>query len=519
MRTNLKKDAAGLFKDVTWLFWISCGISIFISFFATLLGAFRPYDAIPDQDLLWLKEGLRLFSSLHVTYPDHPGIYWSLSYAIKIKILSALGLVQLLPGQTISPVDAQTVISLSRLENGLVIGLASALIWPIARLMQINKWLASAIVVSSSLSLGFLEATAQVRNEITSFFFLELFTLISLYLSRGNHQPIPHRREASFVALTCFLISVYCKIQVLLLYPAPLLLIAFKQNKRLPWQETLLHLSRGKSAASLWISSIGIILLGGWLPWSLATRGPIFAASNRLGHMRSDIDQPVWIAINLGVLACIITCANEQIRWKEIWKSILAYNIIITLFARIFAHRLWTSQVFSFPSNSLTFASTGEGGRSIAKGIQGYVSDLFAGPPDFALTLLVFLVALALFASFSRPGNYIKASASVTILATWIANALRIQGFYEIYLYPITILSMASIIIPSAERKLTEKTAKTISCILISLALVKSFENIKEIPRIAQMRQPQEFLCFEQSHDLLLSDLTVASCENFKVSN
>ena len=167
---NFQAKSIAVLRNPSRIFWVTCGIAAVINILTALTGAFRPYDAIPDQDLLWLKEGLRLFSSLHVTYPDHPGIYWSLSYALKIKILSTLHLISISPGQEITIEDAQIIISLSRIENGILIGLSAALTWPICRLIPISRSLTSIVVISSALSLGFLDATAQTRNEITSFF-------------------------------------------------------------------------------------------------------------------------------------------------------------------------------------------------------------------------------------------------------------------------------------------------------------------------------------------------------------
>ena len=516
---NFQAKSIAAIGNPSRIFWLTGGIAVAISILTALTGAFRPYDAIPDQDLLWLKEGLRLFSSLHATYPDHPGIYWSLSYALKIKILSTLNLISISPGQEITIKDAQTIISLSRIENGILIGLSAALIWPICRLIPISRLLSSTVVISSALSLGFLDATAQTRNEITSFLFLQLFTVICLYVQDKEPSKLV-RQCTSALALTFFLLSIYCKIQILLIYPIAVYLISFKYNQSISWRHTHASLCKGLSNLTICKRAIGIFLLGGWLPWRLATGGAIFEASNRLGHMRSDIDQPSWITLNLGILACLLLCLNKKIEWGAIWRSILFYNIFITLFARVFAHKLWTSQVFSFPSNSLGFANTGETGEAIISTAVKYISDLFAGPPVLTITLMTLIISLLGLAAIiqRKKVHHARALGALLVLTSWASNATRMQGAYEIYLYPVTIIAIAWLADSFGRNNSIYTAIKMSAFALIVLATVRSAMNLAMIPSFSQMTQPREFLCFEQSHDPLLKNLSVSTCENFKAT-
>ena len=38
-----------------------------------LLALARPYDAVPDQDLIWLSDALKLYRDQSPRYMDHPG--------------------------------------------------------------------------------------------------------------------------------------------------------------------------------------------------------------------------------------------------------------------------------------------------------------------------------------------------------------------------------------------------------------------------------------------------------------
>ena len=55
-----------------------------------LAGLHRPYDAIPDQDMLWASEALRLLRGVAPSYADHPGIFWTLTYTVNSRILENL---------------------------------------------------------------------------------------------------------------------------------------------------------------------------------------------------------------------------------------------------------------------------------------------------------------------------------------------------------------------------------------------------------------------------------------------
>ena len=53
-----------------------------------IIGISRDYFAVPDQDLLWVNESFRIFQGFGPSYADHPGIYWPLSFLLKIHIFS-----------------------------------------------------------------------------------------------------------------------------------------------------------------------------------------------------------------------------------------------------------------------------------------------------------------------------------------------------------------------------------------------------------------------------------------------
>ena len=107
MRTQYFKPN-GIPPLASLLAWIGLALALLMPLVVALLALGRPYDAVPDQDLIWVSDALKLFREIPPRYMDHPGSYWPLSSAFKLNVLGpdGLGLFALKPGQLISP--AQT---------------------------------------------------------------------------------------------------------------------------------------------------------------------------------------------------------------------------------------------------------------------------------------------------------------------------------------------------------------------------------------------------------------------------
>ena len=156
-----------------------------------LAGLHRPYDAIPDQDMLWASEALRLLRGVAPSYADHPGIFWTLTYTVNSRILeNLLGLQLLDQAGNILPAGLNTITALARIENALLVGLCSALTYPLALLLSIRKPLAIAACLILSLSSATLVAVSEIRHEAISALFLMAFILCIGYSFNQNLRKL-----------------------------------------------------------------------------------------------------------------------------------------------------------------------------------------------------------------------------------------------------------------------------------------------------------------------------------------
>ena len=158
-------------QSLSTAFWSTACIALGVGLLIAVLGLNRPYDAIPDQDLLWLREALLMHQGKAPGYPDHPGVFWQVLYTLKLKLLSINNPLAFGAGVAITSSDASLIIRWARLENGILAGLTSLLLWPTLRQLGIQRWLAAISVITTSLCLGTLESAVQIRNELTSTFF------------------------------------------------------------------------------------------------------------------------------------------------------------------------------------------------------------------------------------------------------------------------------------------------------------------------------------------------------------
>ncbi len=502
-------------KPLSPAFWFTACIALGSGLLIAALGLDRPYDAIPDQDLLWLREALLMHQGKAPGYPDHPGIFWQVLYTLKLKLLSLSNPLRFGAGIPIAPDDANLIIRWARLENGILAGLSSLLLWPTLRQLGIQQWLTTISVITCCLCLGNLESAIQIRNELTSTFFLLAYLNIALLLP--NLKSRPYCRAASTTAMTCFLVAAYCKVQILLLTPFVFALILGNQYLKTD-AENILR-SRGLLSLQNLKAIAGSLILGSGI-WLIAVSGPIFASLNRFQHVRTELDLPIWTAINAFLVLTTRAGASQRNPAKATFQVGLLYGAITLLITRVLAYPVWTAQVFSFPSNALGFSGGANRLDTLQEGIYKYLSDLFISSPRITLLLAAGLVISLLTQAIQR---YHKPTASrATWLlcliglccSIWMANAMRPRGFYEPYLIvPALILLTLSVstLRTSAQNSITPVIAIT----LIGLSLIQSVSNLFLVPQIAQMTQPREYLCFEQAFDQALSRTSIATCDNF----
>ena len=502
-------------KPLSSAFWFTACIALGSGLLIATLGLDRPYDAIPDQDLLWLREALLMHQGKAPGYPDHPGIFWQVLYTLKLKWLSLSNPLRFGAGIPIAPDDANLIIRWARLENGILAGLTSLLLWPTLRQLGIQRWLTAISVITCCLCLGNLESAVQIRNELSSTFFLLAYLNIALLLP--NLKSGPYCRAARAAAMACFLIAAYCKVQILILTPFVFVLILGRQYLNTDEE----NISRRVGPLSLQnLKAIAASLILGSGIWLIAVSGPVFASLNRFQHVRTEFDLPFWTATNALLILTTRASSSERNAVKTTWRVGLLYGAVTLLISRVLAYPVWTAQVFSFPSNALGFSGGDNRLVLLQEGIYKYLSDLFISSPSITLLVIAGLaISLLTQAIRSRQKpTALKATWLLCLLglccSIWMANAMRPRGFYELYLI-IPALILLTLCIStwrtSSKRSMTAVFAIT----LIGLSLIQSVANVLLVPQIAQMTQPRQYLCFEQAFDQALSRTSIATCANY----
>lgn len=498
-------------------FWITTCIALGSGLLIAALGITRPYDAIPDQDLLWLREALLMHQGKAPGYPDHPGVFWQVLYTLKLKVLSLSDPLRFGAGVPIDADGASLIIRWARLENGILAGLTSLLLWPTLRQLGIQRWLAAISVITTSLCLGNLESAVQIRNELSSTFFI--LAHLNLALLLPDLKSPRSFTATSAASMSCFLVAAYCKVQILILAPLCFLLILGRQYLR-EERKNSLPITRFLSFCNF--KAIAGSLLLGSTTWLIAVSGPIFASLNRFQHVRTELDLPFWTAINALIILTTWASSPNRNAEKSAVRIGLLYALVTLLISRLMAYPVWTAQVFSFPSNALGFSGGGNRLGLLQEGIDRYLSDLFISSPVLTLLLIAGLAVSLLTQAIQAQTKEASLKAIWTFCllsvccAIWIANSMRPRGFYELYL-----IIPSLIVLTLAVSKINRTTfcirsiTSVISITLISLSLLQSISNLSVLSRIAKMTQPREYLCFEQAFDYSLSKTSVSTCANF----
>jgi len=110
------------------------------------LGLERPYDAVPDQDLLWVSEALRIARGVSPSYADHPGAFWTIVFRINIKLLRVFSGIAVVDfRERITPEGVNVLIKLSRIQNSLFVGISGYLLFLASLKLGINKMFSASI--------------------------------------------------------------------------------------------------------------------------------------------------------------------------------------------------------------------------------------------------------------------------------------------------------------------------------------------------------------------------------------
>ena len=177
-----------------------------------LAGLSRPYDAIPDQDLLWASEALRLIRGVAPSYADHPGAFWTLIYKANIWIAQSLGNTEILDNAlAITPEGIQSIIRMARVENAVLAGLCAYLVFPSSLAVGIRGWLAASLAAVCGSSSAALVGVSEIRHEIISVAFLITALISYSCCIRSNSQFA--RRSLSTVAIGLYFCAAFSKNQ------------------------------------------------------------------------------------------------------------------------------------------------------------------------------------------------------------------------------------------------------------------------------------------------------------------
>ena len=488
--------------------YIGLALAFFIPIYLGFLGLERPYDAIPDQDLLWIAESLRLYRDSPPTYPDHPGVYWTLSYTLKLKVLSFIGLVATEPNQPISVQDATLLTQLARIENGFLCSLCVISGWSLFRILGINQGLCSLILSAMFCSTGIFLAVGNIRNEVTSLLFLLTYINLNWLAYSLPATSIRGKYVTLVLALLSFFLAVYCKIQILLLSPFAFLVCLY-----------IWGINGFPRLLKFWVDSPGfasvniggLIGLGGVLPWFISSW------DNRPSHGIDFIDATFWTMINVSLLL-VLMCASDFIRpplliLKKIWVSIALLNITEVTVSKFIAHPMWSRQVFSFPSNSIGFVDTGDRLATIFE----FLNDL-AIFPGFVICTAALCIIAFLVISFVQTkwlDQLWLPLIWILLVLIWIVNSTRYQSFYTLYLFLPTTLTLG-ITLKNIHGGRFQTIIFFCSMILLAGIILRSVQNLSTISDFAYQNQGSQSLCTGQGMDVLMSNTSIGRCTEFK---
>jgi len=455
-------------------------------------------------------------------YPDHPGIFWSIAYTTKLLLFSFFNPQDFNLGQPISENSATLIIRVARVENSILAAITAISVWPVLRQLKVSPLLSAIAVITTGLSTGFLESTVQVRNELSSMFFLLSYTSLNLSLANTKY----HSRLLIKIGITfvLFLLAAYCKVQILFLSPFAFALIYSAPTFSLAHPPSAsIQINQPNNHRIQWTAKAAIAFLAaGPAPWLLAVSGPIFSSLNRFSHVKTELDLPSWTLINASVVMLAFLRSGAKKSWQRFFHISGIYLLCVVLFARVFSYPVWSAQVFSFPSNLLGFSRSSNRIPELLHGFYKYTTDIFGSSAFAGVVLLlgfVGITSILLTACRPRKGYIIKNDRQTALLGSlalaWISSLTRVRGFYEVYLIIPSLIWLCLAVSNTHLSRLGNcLKAGATACIL--LATIKSIANIRSFRNYANMQQGRSFLCFEQAFDASMSKTSISKCRDFR---
>jgi hypothetical protein len=485
------------------------------SFIVGVYGLNRPYDAIPDQDMLWASEALRLLRGVAPSYADHPGAFWTLAYKANIIMLQGIFNFQVVdPSGNILPEGLESLIRVARIENAILSGLCAALTYPLALLLSTKKPFAAASSLIISLSSAILVSVSEIRNEAISVFLLLLFILCASYSAKKRITGAIGL-ALGLAGLFLFFAAALAKQQVLLTAPLAFIAVfaALRTNNRDNYEAKLgsLIAARPKRIAGLLITASA--------PWLIAAHPDI-----------DLINLPAWTAINIGLALCLSINFKHFDSKLPLLKPLLIVGLFEVVLFKLLIPGWWRQAVTGFPSWMFRHADpTNDHTGHTLSGINTYLSELFT-PHLLAAAALtgVLLISIAQAARERDPGDKIQTAYRISTPIAWlltmailVASSQRVASRYEIYFFmPIVILSAATTghqTSGNADNINTKPSliTKALTSIILITALIASVANATELRIFVNRGQPESFKCFSHHMDRTMQLTSASKCKVF----
>ena len=488
------------------------------------LGFNRPYYNTPDQDFIWVSQSIRLFNGLGPSYADHPGAYWPVSFLVKFFIFSRNSIYEFIDQYgAVSEELIDKIIHISRIENTLITATLPLLFFLLLKELEVNKKLIILITYILCLSSANLNLVSDIRHESIGLFFMFLYLLLT-NKELNKHRNIHLLNFNAIINTLFFYASIFCKQQILLLYPLIFIFILNSLKiKDLEYYKKLKLFIKRKNISNLFL----LFFLSG-IPWIIISIEEFY----KFGFLYF-INLPFWSFINTGLIFLMIISAKEEIKKSVFLKYLSVLTAIQILIFEILAPNLWRRSITAFPSFLFQFTSLSDGNFNLLTRAKDFIiftkefsaSLSWPGNVVFLITFLLIIYFIKKFLRlFINKKDFSLFDYSVLSLIIIIGLlSLRQQIFYQIYLFaPILILlslgyknNFLKNFSINERIEINNFLFLTSSILLISFG-IKSTINIFNLNKFVSIPQSQEILCNSQTLDFSLKNTPVSNCKEFE---
>lgn len=486
-------------------------ISLFPAILVGLQGLARSYDAIPDQDMLWASEALRLLRGVAPSYADHPGAFWSLTYKVNFQLLSFTGFDPVTQDGLVTPAGINKAIQVARVQNSFLTGLSAALIYPVLILLKCPRPLAALASITCAWSSAILVAVSEIRHESISILFILLFIIIAACSYKPESERHRIKQFISILALLTFFASAFAKQQVLLTSPLAFLAVLTAFHGTSP--------TAFNKAKTEWLartpSEFARLCAAAAIPWLIAASPDI-----------DLINLPFWIVINIGLSLCISPNFKSSYWQDTLLLPLAVVGILEVFILKVLSPGWWRQAVTGFPSWMSRHADQADNKlMQMADGIQTYFRELFSFPE---IALLAFAIATVYFAFIllRRRSSLSSHFSHAGLPVAWLCTAFvclicsqRITSRYEAYFFiPLIIVAAKYLSKPGAHLEripIIDHSLKACLIILLFTSALRSSANAANLDRFINRGQPTTFLCFGHHMDRSMAMTTASTCPNF----